>query len=62
MSLVGVLTPFNMKSKVTEMYQVKYQVPYNDCEWKVQSFNTKEEAERMVIFYQSCGSPAHLVG
>ena len=58
MSLVGVLNPFIMKSKVTEMYQV----PYNDCEWKVQSFNTKEEAERMVIFYQSCGSPAHLVG
>ena len=55
-NLVGVLTPLGMK-----MYQVKYQVPYNDCEWRVQSFDTKEEAERMVIFYQSCGSPAHLV-
>jgi len=54
--LVGVLTLLGMK-----MYQIKYQVPYNDCEWRVQSFDTKEEAERMVIFYQSCGSPAHLI-
>jgi len=43
------------------MYQVKYQVPYNDCTWKVQSFPTKEQAESMVIFYKSCGSRAHLV-
>ncbi len=44
-----------------QMYQVSYQIPYNDCEWRVQSFSTLEEAERMVKFYISCGSPAKLI-
>jgi len=44
-----------------EMYQVSYQIPYNDCEWRVQYFNTLDEAERMVEFYKSCGSPAKLI-
>lgn len=44
-----------------EMYQVSYQIPYNDCEWRSQYFNTLEEAERMVEFYKSCGSPARLI-
>jgi hypothetical protein len=44
-----------------KMYQVCYQVPYNDCEWREQYFNTLEEAERMVDFYISCGSPAKLI-
>lgn len=44
-----------------EMYQVSYQIPYNDCEWRSQYFNTLEEAERMVDFYRSCGSPAKLI-
>ncbi len=41
-------------------YEVRYQVPYNACEWRSQFFRTLEEAERMVDFYRSCGSPAHL--
>jgi hypothetical protein len=41
-------------------YEVRYQVPYNACEWRSQWFSTLAEAERMVEFYRSCGSPAHL--
>jgi hypothetical protein len=54
---------FNNSSmpKMTEMYEVSYQIPYNDCEWRSQYFNTKDEAERMVEFYKSCGSPAKLI-
>lgn len=42
------------------MFIVRYQTPYNACEWREQRFPTREEAERMVEFYRSCGSPAHL--
>jgi len=42
-------------------FEVRYQIPYNDCEWRSQFFSTLEEAKRMVDFYRSCGSPAHLV-
>jgi hypothetical protein len=41
-------------------YEVRYQTPYNACEWRSQWFPTLAEAERMVEFYRSCGSPAHL--
>ena len=41
-------------------YEVRYQVPYNQCEWRSQFFSTLAEAERMVEFYRSCGSPAHI--
>ena len=41
-------------------YQVRYQVPYGDQQWRSQWFPTLAEAERMVAFYLSCGSPAHL--
>ena len=44
-----------------EMYQVSYQTPYSNQEWRVQFFNTKDEVQRMVEFYQSCGSPAKLI-
>lgn len=40
--------------------EVRYQVPYGDCQWKSQWFNTLPEAESMVSFYRSCGSPAHI--
>ena len=43
------------------MYQVCYQVPYNNQEWREQFFNTLEEAQSMVEFYISCGSPAKLI-
>ena len=47
--------------EMNQMYQVSYQIPYNDCEWRSQYFNTLDEAERMVEFYKSCGSPAKLI-
>lgn len=40
------------------MFTITFQVPYNNCEWRFQTFNTREEAERMIAFYRSCGSPA----
>ena len=42
-------------------YTITYQMPYNQCEWRTQSFTTLHEAQRMVEFYKSCGSPARLV-
>ena len=42
-------------------YEVRYQVPYNACEWRSQFFRTLAEAERMVAFYLSCGSRSYLV-
>jgi hypothetical protein len=44
-----------------EMYEVTYQTPYNNQEWRSQYFNTKEKAQSMVEFYRSCGSPAKLI-
>jgi hypothetical protein len=41
-------------------YEVRYRVPYNQCEWRSQFFRTLQEAEAMIDFYRSCGSPAHL--
>jgi hypothetical protein len=43
------------------MYQITYQTPYSNQEWRVQSFPTIQEAQNMIKFYQSCGSPAKLV-
>jgi hypothetical protein len=43
------------------MFTITYQTPYNSCEWRTQSFSTLDEAQRMVEFYRSCGSPAHLI-
>jgi hypothetical protein len=42
-------------------FTIKYQTPYDSCEWRTQSFTTIEEAERMIAFYRSCGSPAELI-
>jgi hypothetical protein len=46
-------------------FTIKYQVPYPSFglleEWRTQSFATKVEAERMIRFYKSCGSPASFV-
>jgi len=40
--------------------EVRYQTPYNSCEWRSQWFTSLAEAECMVDFYRSCGSPAHV--
>jgi hypothetical protein len=40
--------------------EVRYQTPYNQTEWRSQFFATMPEAERMVDFYRSCGSPSHI--
>ena len=29
-------------------YEVRYQIPYNNLEWRSQWFNTLDEAERMM--------------
>jgi len=42
------------------MFTIRFFLPYKQ-EWKFQSFNTIEEAKRMIQFYQSCGSPAEMV-
>jgi hypothetical protein len=42
-------------------FTITYQSPYNSCDWRTQTFNTKEEAERMIAFYRSCGSPAKFI-
>jgi hypothetical protein len=39
---------------------IRYFAPYAQV-WREQWFPTLSEAERMVDFYRSCGSPAHLV-
>ena len=44
------------------VFTIRYQSPYGACEWRTQSFPTREQAESMVAFYRSCGSPAHMVG
>jgi hypothetical protein len=41
-------------------FEVRYQRPYSNG-WYSQFFATIEEAERMVNFYISCGSPATLI-
>ena len=43
------------------MVTIRYQAPYNACEWREQTFPTVEEADRMAAFYRSCGSPAEIV-
>lgn len=43
---------------------IRYLNPYpkgSEDQWKFQSFNTIEEAKRMVDFYRSCGSPSEIV-
>jgi hypothetical protein len=42
-------------------FTIKFQTPYNNCEWRTQSFTTREEAERMIAFYRSCGSRSEMV-
>ena len=44
-----------------QMFTITYQVPYNNCEWRTQFFNTLKEAESMVRFYLSCGSKSYMV-
>ena len=40
--------------------EVRYQTPYGEQQWRSQWFPTLPEAERMVDFYRSCGSPSHI--
>ena len=42
-------------------YEVRFQTPYNNQEWRSQFFNTLKEAESMVRFYLSCGSKSYMV-
>jgi len=42
------------------MFVIRYFRPYTQ-EWNTQSFSTLEEAQSMIDFYRSCGSPANLI-
>ena len=42
-------------------FTIKYQTPYNACEWRTKSFTTLDEAQSMIAFYKLCGSPAELI-
>ena len=46
-------------------FKIKYQVPYPAAglteEWRTQTFSTMKEAQIMIKFYISCGSPAKFV-
>jgi hypothetical protein len=44
----------------TQVFTIRYFTPYQQ-QWRTQTFSTLDEAQRMVSFYQSCGSPCHLV-
>ena len=39
------------------MFTIRYFTPYRQ-EWRTQTFSTLDEAQRMIEFYRSCGSPA----
>jgi hypothetical protein len=42
------------------MITIRYFSPYKQ-QWHNQSFNTMEEATRMIAFYRSCGSSAEFL-
>ena len=50
---------------MTTTFSITYQVPYPSVglieEWRTQTFSTLNEAERMIKFYRSCGSPAKMI-
>jgi hypothetical protein len=39
------------------MFTIRYFAPYGGG-WRLQSFATRYEAERMIRLYKECGSPA----
>jgi hypothetical protein len=42
------------------MITIRYFAPYKQ-QWYTQSFDTMEAAQRMIVFYRSCGSNAEFV-
>jgi len=54
-----------MISSTATVFMIQYQVPYPSAglleEWRTQTFNSLNEAERMIKFYRSCGSPARMI-
>ncbi len=54
-----------MISSTATVFMIQYQVPYPSEglleEWRTQSFSTLNEAEKMIKFYRSCGSPAKMI-
>ena len=59
------MTTNSNQTKMTTTFTIKYQVPYPSNglleEWRTQTFSTLNEAERMIKFYLSCGSPAKMI-
>ena len=54
-----------MISSTATVFMIQYQVPYPSAglleEWRTQSFSTMKEAQSMIQFYISCGSPARMI-
>ena len=54
-----------MISSTATVFMIQYQVPYPSAglleEWRTQSFSTMKEAQSMIQFYRSCGSPARMI-
>ena len=54
-----------MISSTATTFSITYQIPYPSVglveEWRTQTFSTLDEAERMIKFYRSCGSPARMI-
>ena len=45
---------------MSQSFMIRVLRPYTQ-DWHFQSFSTMDEAQRMIQFYKSCGSPAELV-
>lgn len=59
---IYIIKTMNNQQQINSIgFTITFQTPYNNCEWRTQSFTTKDEAERMIEFYKSCGSPARFV-
>ena len=53
---------YNNQKQINSIgFTITFQTPYNQCEWRTQSFTTLDEAQRMIAFYKSCGSPAKFI-
>jgi len=54
---------YNNQKQINSIgFTITFQSPYNDCEWRTQTFPTKEEAEGMIEFYKTeCRTHAKFV-
>ena len=55
----GVLRVFLLQFTLMYTFSITYKPPYSPGT-RVQYFNSKQDALRMIAFYQSCGTKAYL--